>query len=202
MLDRCCTTYQHVREKKRHDQRLMRELHMLLVRNQTRCVPLILLFGSLMDQTFTNTGVPGPADTVPLHTVHLEEFLPELQALIAHFHLPHDPQNVRTTADEMELFSTVTLSNELLTRPATFRLVCTCFNGVSRSECVSSGVEGVQDGVQTTGADEDVSSVRRVGGQTEPVGKDERRPGCEEGGRLDPLHSGGSQQTGCHLNKW
>ncbi|KAM8736120.1 uncharacterized protein AB9X84_021648 [Acanthopagrus schlegelii] len=52
-------------------------------------------------------GVPGPADTVPLHTVHLEEFLPELQALIAHFHLPHDPQNLRTTADEMELFSTV-----------------------------------------------------------------------------------------------
>ncbi|XP_036928246.1 uncharacterized protein si:ch73-242m19.1 isoform X2 [Acanthopagrus latus] len=49
----------------------------------------------------------GPADTVPLHTVHLEEFLPELQALIAHFHLPHDPQNLRTTADEMELFSTV-----------------------------------------------------------------------------------------------
>ncbi|XP_073339210.1 uncharacterized protein [Pagrus major] len=49
----------------------------------------------------------GAADNVPLHTVHLEEFLPELQALIAHFHLSHDPQKLRTTADEMELFSTV-----------------------------------------------------------------------------------------------
>lgn len=175
----------------------MLELHMLLVRNQTSCVPLILLSCSLMDQTFLNTGAPGPADRVPLHTVHLEEFLPELQALIAHFHLPRDPHNLRTTADEMELFSTVTLSSQ----PATCRLACTCFNGVSQSECVSSGVEGVQDGVQTTGADEDVSSVRRVGGQTEPVGEEERRPGSEEGGRLDPLHSGWSKQTGLHLNK-
>uniref|UniRef100_UPI0037E99645 uncharacterized protein n=1 Tax=Semicossyphus pulcher TaxID=241346 RepID=UPI0037E99645 len=44
---------------------------------------------------------------VPLHTVHLEEFLPELQALIDYFHLSYDTKKLKTTADEMELFSTV-----------------------------------------------------------------------------------------------
>ncbi|XP_049452775.1 uncharacterized protein si:ch73-242m19.1 isoform X1 [Epinephelus fuscoguttatus] len=52
-------------------------------------------------------GTSGLADKVPLHTVHLEEFLPELQSLIAHFHLTYDTRKLRTTADEMELFSTV-----------------------------------------------------------------------------------------------
>ncbi|KAM7376223.1 hypothetical protein PAMP_005966 [Pampus punctatissimus] len=45
--------------------------------------------------------------SVPLHTVHLEEFLPELQALITYFHLSYDAEKIRTTADEMELFSMV-----------------------------------------------------------------------------------------------
>ncbi|XP_054470262.1 putative uncharacterized protein C6orf183 [Anoplopoma fimbria] len=52
-------------------------------------------------------GHKGLADTVALHTVHLEEFLPELQSLIAHFHLSYDTRKLRTTADEMELFSEV-----------------------------------------------------------------------------------------------
>ncbi|XP_070834688.1 putative uncharacterized protein C6orf183 [Chaetodon trifascialis] len=51
--------------------------------------------------------VDGLPDAVPLHTGHLEEFLPELQALIAHFQLPYDARKLRTTADEMELFSMV-----------------------------------------------------------------------------------------------
>ncbi|TDG99230.1 hypothetical protein EPR50_G00207510 [Perca flavescens] len=52
-------------------------------------------------------GISGLPETVPLHTIHLEEFLPELQSLIAHFHLSYDARKLRTTADEMELFSTV-----------------------------------------------------------------------------------------------
>ncbi|XP_041669131.1 putative uncharacterized protein C6orf183 [Cheilinus undulatus] len=44
---------------------------------------------------------------IPLHTVHPEEFLPELQALIDYFHLPYDTRKLKTTADEMELFSMV-----------------------------------------------------------------------------------------------
>ncbi|XP_059209492.1 putative uncharacterized protein C6orf183 [Centropristis striata] len=52
-------------------------------------------------------GISGLADNVPLHTVHLEEFLPELQTLIAHFHLSYDSRKLRSTADEMELFSLV-----------------------------------------------------------------------------------------------
>ncbi|KAI3367519.1 hypothetical protein L3Q82_026373, partial [Scortum barcoo] len=52
-------------------------------------------------------GISGLADKVPLHFVHLEEFLPELQAMIAHFHLSYDTRKLETTADEMELFSTV-----------------------------------------------------------------------------------------------
>nr|XP_046268697.1 uncharacterized protein si:ch73-242m19.1 isoform X2 [Scatophagus argus] len=52
-------------------------------------------------------GYSGLAADVPLHSVHLEEFLPELQALIAHFHLSYDTRKLRTAADEMELFSMV-----------------------------------------------------------------------------------------------
>ncbi|XP_045063392.1 putative uncharacterized protein C6orf183 [Coregonus clupeaformis] len=42
-----------------------------------------------------------------MHTVKLEEFLPELQSLVSYFRLPYDTQNIRNTADEMELFSMV-----------------------------------------------------------------------------------------------
>lgn len=66
-------------------------------------------------------------------------------------------------------------------------------NGIDQSESVSPGVEGVQNRFQTTGADENVSSVRRHRGQTEPVGEEECEPGSEEGGQLDPLHSGQSK---------
>ncbi|XP_045918386.1 uncharacterized protein si:ch73-242m19.1 isoform X3 [Micropterus dolomieu] len=63
------------------------------------------------DETLHNTqhvdGMSGLADNVPMHTVHLEEFLPELKALIAHFHLSYDTGKLRSTADEMELFSVV-----------------------------------------------------------------------------------------------
>ncbi|TKS86998.1 Coiled-coil domain-containing protein 162 [Collichthys lucidus] len=52
-------------------------------------------------------GISGPAHSVPLHTAHLEEFLPELQDLIAHFHLSYDARRLRSSADEMELFSVV-----------------------------------------------------------------------------------------------
>lgn len=47
------------------------------------------------------------ANQVPMHTVKLEEFLPELQSLVSYFRLPYDTQNIRNTADEMELFSMV-----------------------------------------------------------------------------------------------
>lgn len=56
-------------------------------------------------------GSPGLADDVPVHTLHLEDFLPELQALTAHFHLSYDVQELRSTADEMELYSMVMSSN-------------------------------------------------------------------------------------------
>ncbi|XP_071380611.1 putative uncharacterized protein C6orf183 [Centroberyx affinis] len=51
----------------------------------------------------------GLADDVPIHTVKLEEFRPELQSLVSYFHLHYDTLNIRTTADEMELFSMVKL---------------------------------------------------------------------------------------------
>ncbi|XP_030574996.1 putative uncharacterized protein C6orf183 [Archocentrus centrarchus] len=47
------------------------------------------------------------AEGLPLHTVHLEQFLPELQSLISYFHLPYDTGKLKTPADEMELFSLV-----------------------------------------------------------------------------------------------
>lgn len=59
---------------------------------------------------YSTTGMSGLADNVPMHTVHLEEFLPELKALIAHFHLSYDTGKLRSTADEMELFSVVMLN--------------------------------------------------------------------------------------------
>lgn len=52
-----------------------------------------------------------PADDVPLHTGQMEEFLPELQSLINYFHLSYDAGKIKTTADEMELFSVVILSD-------------------------------------------------------------------------------------------
>ncbi|KAM9433887.1 uncharacterized protein ACWYII_017323 isoform 3-T3 [Salvelinus alpinus] len=44
---------------------------------------------------------------VPMHTVKLEEFLPELQSLVSYFRLHYDTQNIRNTAEEMELFSKI-----------------------------------------------------------------------------------------------
>lgn len=55
----------------------------------------------------STAGVSGQAENVPLHSAHLEEFLPELQSLITYFHLSYDTRKLRTTADEMELFSMV-----------------------------------------------------------------------------------------------
>lgn len=52
-------------------------------------------------------GSPGLADDVPVHMLHLQDFLPELQALTAHFHLSYDVWELRSTADEMELYSMV-----------------------------------------------------------------------------------------------
>ncbi|XP_029973333.1 putative uncharacterized protein C6orf183 [Salarias fasciatus] len=63
------------------------------------------------EETLTETGdaggFSGLAEDVPHHTVHLEEFLPELQSLISYFQLPYDTEKLRTSADEMELFSMV-----------------------------------------------------------------------------------------------
>lgn len=56
-------------------------------------------------------------------------------------------------------------------------------------------MEGVQISFQTTGADEDVSSVRWDGGEAEPAGEEQRGFGSEEGGQLDPLHPGRSDET-------
>lgn len=47
-----------------------------------------------------------------LHTVHLEQFMPKLESLLAYFCLPYDTGNLKTTADEMELFSMVYLSSK------------------------------------------------------------------------------------------
>ncbi|XP_053192243.1 uncharacterized protein si:ch73-242m19.1 [Scomber japonicus] len=60
-----------------------------------------------LHQTQHADGVSVPAKDVPLHTVHLEDFLPELQSLITYFNLSYDAGKIRTTADEMELFSIV-----------------------------------------------------------------------------------------------
>ncbi|KAM3594364.1 uncharacterized protein V6R79_006445 [Siganus canaliculatus] len=49
----------------------------------------------------------GLVDKVPLHTVHLEQFLPELQDLVTHFQLTYDTQKLSSAADELELFSMV-----------------------------------------------------------------------------------------------
>uniref|UniRef100_A0AAQ6IJB5 Si:ch73-242m19.1 n=1 Tax=Anabas testudineus TaxID=64144 RepID=A0AAQ6IJB5_ANATE len=54
-----------------------------------------------------NRQADGLADIVPLHSVNREEFLAELNALITYFQLSYDTEKLRTTADEMELFSTV-----------------------------------------------------------------------------------------------
>lgn len=48
-------------------------------------------------------------DKVPRHTIELDQFHPELQSLVSHFHLDYDATKIQTTADEMELFSMVTL---------------------------------------------------------------------------------------------
>jgi len=58
----------------------------------------------------------GVADNVPLHTLHLDGFLPELQSLITYFQLPYDTGSLRTTADEMELFSMVLLPKRQVTQ--------------------------------------------------------------------------------------
>ncbi|KAG7510523.1 hypothetical protein JOB18_024247 [Solea senegalensis] len=52
-------------------------------------------------------GLSGQAENVPLLSVHLQDFLPELQSLLTYFHLSYDTGKLRTTADEMEMFSTV-----------------------------------------------------------------------------------------------
>ncbi|XP_071354884.1 uncharacterized protein [Trachinotus anak] len=59
------------------------------------------------EETSHQTQHTDAGENVPLLSVHLEEFLPELQSLISYFHLSYDTRKLRTTADEMELFSTV-----------------------------------------------------------------------------------------------
>ncbi|XP_038865068.1 putative uncharacterized protein C6orf183 [Salvelinus namaycush] len=60
------------------------------------------------DQVFPGLeGMFRLANQVPMHTVKLEEFLPELQSLVSYFRLPYDTQNIRNTAEEMELFSMI-----------------------------------------------------------------------------------------------
>lgn len=49
---------------------------------------------------------------VPLLTVCLKEFLPELQSLMNSFHLSYDAAKIKTSADEMELFSMVILKHK------------------------------------------------------------------------------------------
>lgn len=52
-------------------------------------------------------------------------------------------------------------------------------------------MEGVPGNLQATGADENLSSVRQHRGETGSVGEEEERHlSSEEGGQLDPLHSG------------
>ncbi|XP_042292989.1 uncharacterized protein si:ch73-242m19.1 isoform X2 [Thunnus maccoyii] len=60
-----------------------------------------------LHQTQLADGVSVPVYDVPLHTGQMEEFLPELQSLINYFHLSYDAGKIKTTADEMELFSVV-----------------------------------------------------------------------------------------------
>ncbi|XP_044023592.1 uncharacterized protein si:ch73-242m19.1 isoform X2 [Siniperca chuatsi] len=85
----------------------LRVLHYIPACERKNKEPQPKVYEETLHKTQHVDGVSGLADNVPLHTVHLEEFLPELQALIAHFHLSYDTQKLRTTADEMELFSVV-----------------------------------------------------------------------------------------------
>nr|XP_019953456.1 PREDICTED: putative uncharacterized protein C6orf183 [Paralichthys olivaceus] len=59
-----------------------------------------------LHQTQDADGVSETGNFLPL-SVHLDDFLPELQSLIVFFHLSCDTRQLRTAADEMELFSTV-----------------------------------------------------------------------------------------------
>lgn len=47
---------------------------------------------------------PGAADHLPVHTAHLGDFLPELQALLTHFHLADHARELGSVADEMDLY--------------------------------------------------------------------------------------------------
>nr|XP_020463698.1 uncharacterized protein LOC109964611 isoform X3 [Monopterus albus]XP_020463699.1 uncharacterized protein LOC109964611 isoform X3 [Monopterus albus]XP_020463700.1 uncharacterized protein LOC109964611 isoform X3 [Monopterus albus] len=75
--------------------------------------PTVMKEEETSHQTQHADGVSGLAAAVPLHTVHLEEFLAELQSLITYFHLSYDVGKLRTTADEMELFSMLLLSDQV-----------------------------------------------------------------------------------------
>ncbi|XP_047197655.1 putative uncharacterized protein C6orf183 [Hippoglossus stenolepis] len=55
----------------------------------------------------TGKSVSGQTGNFLPLSVHLDDFLPELQSLIDYFHLSCDARQLRTAADEMELFSTV-----------------------------------------------------------------------------------------------
>lgn len=56
---------------------------------------------------FPLPATPGAADRLPVHTAHLGDFLPELQALLAHFRLADHARELCSVADEMDLYGAV-----------------------------------------------------------------------------------------------
>jgi hypothetical protein len=49
----------------------------------------------------------GAAFTLPQHVTDTKELKPQLKRLLSHFHIPYDLQELRDSAEEMELFSLV-----------------------------------------------------------------------------------------------
>lgn len=64
---------------------------------------------NMAERIFLLLATTGAADRLPVHTAQLGDFLPELQSLLAHFHLVDHAHEPHSAADEMELYSAVTL---------------------------------------------------------------------------------------------
>ncbi|XP_036448528.1 putative uncharacterized protein C6orf183 [Colossoma macropomum] len=54
------------------------------------------------------SGMFGSSSKVPRHSVKLDEFRDQLQHLLSHYNIQYNVQSIKTSADQMELFSMVT----------------------------------------------------------------------------------------------
>uniref|UniRef100_A0A8C0XQJ1 DUF4549 domain-containing protein n=1 Tax=Castor canadensis TaxID=51338 RepID=A0A8C0XQJ1_CASCN len=60
-----------------------------------------------MDKNISEPMRTGAAFTLPQHATDTKELKPQLKRLLSHFHIPYDLQELRDSAEEMELFSLV-----------------------------------------------------------------------------------------------